>query len=455
MTSVRLERFAIRAAMKRTLCLLVAFSALAPLRAEAPKVPATAVLAEFDRLATLPLWPGFEPGKTPVAVYDGERTVLAHHPSPPTEFKPEGDLRVFPGRHSQMNANMSIDLGGVKTATLIVNPKGSGSARDWASTLIHETFHVFQRQRHPTWQGNEGELFLYPAGDAALLAARRLETEGLRRALRAADAKEAACWTGQALQRRRERFGHMPPGAVGYERGSELNEGLATFVEKLSLGKAQGPDLPAAEYGAEAVRDRVYSIGYAEATLLDRFDPAWRRTLEDGKTASLDELLAQAIAGKPAAACGFTPAEAGAAQEKAKADVLALVREKRETRDTFLARPGWKIEIVAAAHPLELRGFDPLNVSLLAPGEILHGRYLELGHEGSSLKVLDAQALTQGAGEHPLFNGVKDLRMTGLPAEPKTRQDGDFTVIEAAGLTAKLKGAKAEKGDQSIKFILP
>jgi hypothetical protein len=45
--------------------------------------------------------------------------------------------------------------------------------------------------------------------------------------------------------------------------------------------------------------------------------------------------------------------------------------------------------------------------------------------------------------------------MTGLPLEPKTRQDGDFTVIEAAGITAKLKGAKVEKGDQSIKFILP
>lgn len=441
--------------MKRTLCLLIAVSALAPLHAEAPKVSATAVLAEFDRLAVLPLWPDFDPRQTPVAIYDGERTILARHPSPPADFKPEGDLRVFPGRYSAMNGNMSIDLGGVKTATLIVDPKSGGSARGWASTLIHETFHVFQRRRHPTWQGNEGELFLYPTGDAALLAARRLETEGLRRALRAADAKEASCWTGQALQRRRERFGHMPPGAVAYERGSELNEGLATFVEKLSLGKAQGPDLPTAEYGAEDIRDRVYAIGYAEAALLGRFDPAWRRALEDGKGASLDEVLSQAIAGKPAAACGFTPAEVDAARDKAKTDVLALARTKRETRDAFLARPGWTIEIVAAAHPLELRGFDPLNVSLLAPGEILHGRYLELGIEGSALKVLDAQALTQGAGEHPLFNGFKDLRMTGLPAEPKTRQDGDFTVIEGAGITAKLKGAKVEKGNQSIKFILP
>lgn len=441
--------------MKRALCLLIAFSALLPLRAEPPKVTATAVLAEFDRLAALPLWPDFDPRKTPVAIYDGERTILVRHPSPPADFKPEGDLRVFPGRHPEMNANTSIDLGGVKTATLIVDPQAGRSAREWASTLIHETFHVFQRQRHPTWEADESELFLYPTNDASLLAARRLETEGLRRALKAADAKEAACWTGQALQRRRERFGHMPPGAAGYERGTELNEGLAAFVENLSLGKTQGPDLPAAGYGAEDVRNRAYSIGYAEATLLDRFDPAWRRALEDGKAASLDEMLSQAIAGKPAAACGFTPAEIKAAQEKAKTDVQALARTKRQALDAFLARPGWTIEIVAAAHPLQLRGFDPLNVSLVAPGEILHRRYLELGNDDSTLKVLDAQALTQGAGEHPLFNGVKDLRMTGLPAEPKTRQDGDLTVIEAAGLTAKLKGAKVEKGDRSIKFILP
>lgn len=158
--------------MKRALCLLIAFSALSPLRAEPPKVTATAVRAEFDRLATLPLWPGFEPLKTPVAIYDGERTILVRHPSPPAEFKPEADFQVFPGRHPAMNANNGVDLGGVKTATLIVHPDAGPSAREWASTLIHETFHVFQRQRHPTWQGNEGELFLHPTGDAALLAAR-------------------------------------------------------------------------------------------------------------------------------------------------------------------------------------------------------------------------------------------------------------------------------------------
>jgi hypothetical protein len=438
------------------LCIFV----FVPLRAQTsppttPNSTATAVLAKFDRLATLPLWPGFDPRKTPVAIYDGERTILVRHPSPPAEFKPDGDLRVFPGRYSEMNANTAIDLGGVKTATLVVDPKAGRSAQDWASTLVHETFHVFQRQHHPAWEADEGELFLYPVDDASLLAARRLEDEAFRRALAAADAKEAACWTGHALERRRERFGRMPPGAVAYERGTELNEGLANFVENLSLGKTQGPDLPAAGYGAEAVRNRAYAIGCAEATLLGRFDPSWRQTLEDGKAPSLDELLAQAVAGKPATACAFTPAETAMAGERAKADVQQLAQTRRESRDAFLNRPGWQIEIVSASHPLSLRGFDPLNVVQVARGEILHRRYLELGGGDSSLKILDAQALTQSSGEHPLSSGIKDLRMTGLAAEPKIRQEGELTVIEAAGLTAKLKGAKVEKGGQSIRLILP
>jgi hypothetical protein len=448
-------RSAYRLGPLRSAWILVILVNVVPLHAQTPPNPtAAAVLAEFDRLAVLPLWPNFDPRKIPVAIYDGERTILVRHPSPPAEFKPEGDLRVFPGRYEAMNANTAVDLGGVKTATLVVDPKAGRSARDWASILTHETFHVFQRQHHPTWEADEGELFQYPVDDGSLLAARRLETEGFRRALAATDAKEAVCWTGQALERRRERFGRMAPGAVGYERGTELNEGLASFVENLSLGKTQGPDLPAAEYGAADLRNRAYAIGYAEAALLGRFDPAWRQTLEDGKASSLDELLARAIAGKPAT-CALPPAEIAAAAERAKADVQQLDRTRRESLDAFLKRSGWRIEIVAAAHPLALHGFDPLNVSLVAKGEILHRRYLELGDGISSLKILDAQALTKAAGEHPLFNGVKDLRMTGLAAEPKVRQEGDFTIIEAAGLTARLKGAKVEKGDGTLKVILP
>ncbi len=45
----------------------------------------------------------------------------------------------------------------------------------------------------------------------------------------------------------------------------------------------------------------------------------------------------------------------------------------------FLGRPGWKLEI-ASAQPLWPQGFDPLNVTLVARGEILHRRWVKLGN---------------------------------------------------------------------------
>jgi len=438
--------------LKRSFLLLfLAFPAL--LAAQAPKVTAADVLAEFDRLAAMPLWPGFDPRQTPLAIYDGGRTILVRHPSPPAEFKPEGDLRVFPGQHPEMRANTSIDLGGVKTATLILDPSKPRSAREWASVMIHETFHVFQRQRHPKWAGNEAELFVYPMDDAGLLASRRLETEALRRALAAKETGEALCWTGWALDARQDRFGKMSAGAVGYERGTELNEGLANFVEKLSLGKTGGPELPADGYGAGDVRSRAYSIGFAEAALLDRFDPSWRKALEAGRDSSLDEMLARTTAGKPVSSCGFKPEERTAASARAQEDVRKLAGERRSLREAFLGRPGWKLEIVSRS-PLSPQGFDPMNVVLVARGEILHRRFVKLGSDAGTVEVLDREALTRGAGEHPLFNGVGDLQVTGLPGEPKTRQDGDFLVIEAPGVNARFKGAHAEKGMEKGKETL-
>src|SRR5215470_8402830 len=98
---------------------LAVFSAV-PARAELPSVPA--ILAEFDRMAELPLWPGLAPKTIPVAIYDGKETWLVRHPAPPAGFVRKSDtVWSFPGQHSVMRANTSVDLGGTKTATLLLN----------------------------------------------------------------------------------------------------------------------------------------------------------------------------------------------------------------------------------------------------------------------------------------------------------------------------------------------
>ncbi|HEV8580223.1 MAG TPA: hypothetical protein VGX68_14235 [Thermoanaerobaculia bacterium] len=421
-----------------------------------PATPtAAAVIAEFNRMAGLPLWPGFDPKTVPLAIYDGERTVLVRHPSPPPGFKREGEVWVYPGQHPEMRANTSMELGGATTATLLLDSGKGRDARHWASVMMHETFHVFQRKKHPSWAGNEAELFTYPLEDAGRLASRRLETDALRRALASQDAKQAACWTVKALALRRQRYGSLPAGSEAYEQGTELNEGLATFIENLALGETKGPDLPAGEYPAGDVRSRAYAIGYADATLLDRFDPGWRKALEVGQGASLDELLTKALNGKPVSACAFSAEESAAALARAKEDIARFVQEKQQLREAFLSRPGWRIEILSSAQPLWPQGFDPLNVVALGKGEVLHRRWVKLGNGDSTIEVLDRESLTEGAGEHPLFNGLRRLIITGLPDEPKVRQEGGFLVLDAGGVTAKLKGAVAETSGSVVKIKMP
>lgn len=423
--------------------------------AEAPKDAAAVIVAEFDRMAGQPLWPGFDPKRIPLAFWDGERTILVRHPSPPPEFRQEGERWVVRGRNPALRANTSAPIGGVLTATLLLDPGKPPEPARWAAVLMHEAFHVFQREKHPAWHGNEADLFLYPVDDPGALALRRLESEALRRALAAKDREGSACWAGKALAFRNERFGKIRASAAAYERGTELNEGLASFVEARALGDTAGPAIPEGEYPAEDVRGRAYDIGQALAVLLERFDPAWKDALESGKAASLDEMLSSALAGTPGGSCGFPEKEIEAAGEKAKADAGRIAQDRRERREAFFARPGWTLEIVAGSQPLFPSGFDPLNVSSLGNGEILHSRFLRLGDGDSNVEVFDHESLTEAMGAHPLFNGVRKVIVTGLAAEPKIRQEDGATILETEGVTAALKGAKVERSEKTVRVVLP
>src|SRR5262249_37389577 len=203
-----------------------------------------------------------------------------HHPSPPTDFTPP-------------RANTSVELGGLLTATVLVDRSGAKTATDWAAIVIHETFHVFQRKRHAVWSANEGDLFTYPVEDAQSLALRRLESSALARAL------AEPCWTSAALKLRKERFLRLPPESAAYERKSELNEGLAQYVERLAAGRK--PEWPADEFPPDGIRARSYVAGETLAVLLDRARPEWKRELEGGDPRPLDELPAGAPkpAGRP------------------------------------------------------------------------------------------------------------------------------------------------------------
>ncbi|HVF43394.1 MAG TPA: hypothetical protein VM936_10310 [Pyrinomonadaceae bacterium] len=417
------------------------------------------VMEEFDRLSARPLWPGFDPRLVPVEIYDGRATYLFRHPSPPPEFKEtpgRPGVRVFTGRHESVRANSNVELGGVGVATAVITPDKKLPARKSAALLVHEAFHVFQRARHPAWTGNEVELFIYPFEDAGQLRLRRLETEALRRAVAARSKGGAACWARAAVEARRVRFKLLAAGAAGYERGTELNEGLARYVEARAAG-AKGDELPAGDYAPEEVRARSYATGRALGLLLDRLDPGWKRRLESGDPRPLDELLEASLApAGRASVCALPRAFQEAARARANQDVAALGAKKAEWRRQFFARPGWKVVVIAGeGEPLWPQNFDPLNVRSLGGGEVLHTRWVKVGNSAGTIEVLERPSLTEGRGSHPLFNGVSTITAAGLASEPEVREGGGAVVLKSEGFKAELKGARWERSGQTVTVRLP
>jgi hypothetical protein len=349
-------------------------------------------------------------------------------------------------------------MGGATTATLLADGERARlGAAELAATALHEAFHVFQRRRHPGWSGNEADLFLYPVEDAGLLALRRMESEALRRALAGADAAATACWSRRALGFRRERFAGLAAPFSTYERLTERNEGLATYVQLRAGGRAT-VEIPAAEFPATEVRDRLYAIGPALAFLLDRMRPGWQEALEGDDTQPLDALLEPAIASAAAGACGFTPADIERLERGAREDAAAVVSARGERRRAFDARPGWRVAVEAAGgQPLWPQGFDPLNVVRVDDG-FLHTRFLKLGHDGGELRAIDeagadVEALTEAAGPHPLFNGIRRVTVAGL-ARPEVHVDGSAVSLRAPGLQVAFKNARVRQREGEVQVEL-
>ncbi len=422
---------------------------------------AAAIDAEMARIAgERSLWPGFEPMSIPLAVFAGQNTYLFRHPAPPEGFAPVPDaqgVHVFSGRHPAIVANTSTEIGGALTATLLLEgPSAAMTPADLAAVALHEAFHVFQRSRYPKWAGNEGDMLLYPVDDARLLGLRRRESEEIRRALGASDTKGAACWAFQAMGHRRERFAAMDAKFSAYERLTELNEGLAAYVQQLASGKTS-IDFPDGEFPAAQIRQRAYVVGAAMALLLDRLQPGWQASLESGSVSSLDvalEIAAQAV--EPDAvlfvtpylgteSCSLSPAEVAALDSTARQDAAAVAAGRTERRKEFEDRSGWRVVVVAAeGRPLNLQGFDPLNV-LRVDGGLVHTRMLKLGNDEGELEGIDGdgadiEAFTEGAGEHPLFEGVKRVVFSGLP-RPDVRKELSEVTFRAPGLEGHFKDA--------------
>lgn len=417
---------------------------------------ALAIEREVRRIADeRELWPGFDPLIIPLAVFTGEHTYLFRHPAPPDGFTELEGVRprafVVDGRYPGVTANSSTEIGGTVTATLLADGmRARQDATVLAAVALHEAFHVYQRAHHPTWSGNEGDLFLYPVDNARLLALRRLESAALREALESADDTGASCWTRLALEFRGERFQAMDSVFTSYERLNELNEGLAAYVQLLAAGEDM-IDVPVDGFHATDVRDRIYVTGPAFSLLLDRLRPGWQNALEADDGQYLDEMLEVVLlADSPGkeVRCAIEANQTAQIEQKAQRDAAAVIETRSTRREQFDAREGWRVVVQAAEEePFWPQGFDPLNVERV-DGGILHTRLLHLGNEAGELQAIDEEGadvemLTEGIGPHPLFNGTRRVTIAGL-SEPEIVTEDRRVTIRAPGLSAQFNSARVQ-----------
>ena len=58
---------------------------------------------------------------------------------------------------------------------------------------------------------------------------------------------------------------------------------------------------------------------------------------------------------------------------------------------------------------------------------------------------MDYQVLTEVAGDHPMFSGIRRVVVAGLDSEPMIREEDGETIIEADGVTASLAVTRVER----------
>ena len=426
------------------------------------------IIRAFDEAGAKNIWPGFDATAWPLAVFDGERTVLLRHPSPPPEFTAvpgRPGVLVFPGRYPAVTGNSTRDIGGVRTATVVATTAEEVENALLAS--VEEVFHVFWLSRHTGFRPNEMARYGYPLTDVDNLRLILAEDEALARALAAEGG--AAAWAGAAIRLRRARTPRLEPDVLAYETALEMMEGTANFAARFALGEK--PEKTAARLReprpAEAIRWRFYDTGAALCMLLERFQPGWKVRLDAEPDLTIFALLDAAVARLEVEPVEFSAAEAAELRSRAESAAATLTERRRQLRTEVLERPGARvvIEAAAGAEPFDLPRFDPINLFVLDGGEVVHANFLNLSNASGTVEMANpgfarrsfagTVGLTVPAGPHPLGTRIRALTVVGIQGEPKIARDGDTVTVEAPGLRVTLKGASVRTENGTIRVVVP
>jgi hypothetical protein len=403
------------------------------------------IFEKQSELDTNDLWPNFAPDEIPVALYDGEKTYLIRHPDPPEEFIPlDGHEGIFvsEGRHSSIVANTSTEINGILTSIGMTTIGSDKSVELFAATVVHESFHVFQKEFYGNWGVNEASTFTYPSTNAEIWELRKEILIALEHAVNSKRDLDAIGWAKYALELRDSRFNLMNEETRNYDRGMELLEGTARYVQFKSLNDLQENCFEDIEFLPTDARRPSYSVGCAFAVLLDRFMPDWKSEFTTENRPYLDDMLRTAIHDLDSDKKKLGKQELKKLQKSSEKEVALVVKDRENMLDEFLDKPGWTFILEPGKdNPLWPNGFDPMNVVCVDEVQVLHNRFVKLGNSLASIETMNHQALTFASGEHPIFTGVSKVVVTGLESEPLIVEDGDTKTVVTDKMKASFKDA--------------
>ena len=410
------------------------------------------VVAAFDEAAKMELWPEFDATAFPIAIYDGERTLLMRHPNPPEEFLPvDGHEGVWssPGKHRAMRWNSTADIGGERTATLLLTIEPGRSPEYETHILYHEAFHLFSKPRHPTWRPNEMWRYSYPMGDLENYRLLLLEEESLARSVESESEEKAVSWAAMALAIRSERVARLSDHHRTYETVLELQEGTAVYMGRSTLGVAGDTERLREDRGPKGIRWRFYETGATISVVLDRLLPTWKSRLDAEPETTFDELLGSALAARRAQPAVFTDEE------------LAGVVERAENYEIFATR-GQRVVVRLADEDerLAMGRFDPMAVEILERGEALQAHFLIADHPRGQISLNNPSfvrrslngviALTVSAGDHPFLDGFHQIAVSGYAGEASVIREGESVSVEAEGLSLAFDRALVASTEEEI-----
>ncbi|MBD3217062.1 MAG: hypothetical protein GF310_02210 [candidate division Zixibacteria bacterium] len=277
------------------------------------------------------IWPGYNLAREPFIFYVPEQwALLVNYPTEVPGFNPypqdwpkiTGNAQIYFGQYKHLAGQLAFMVE-VDTIRVAAVPYWERSAQETYAFIIHECFHQFQYDNgwKIPWEREEK----YHIQDSVNTSLATLELLVLEDALQMAiedDKEKCREYIGRFVAVRKARWSRADEYLRKYERGKELQEGTAHYIENRSIACIKDLDAEAkfedsskyldlphlllkrcqarlTDYAfspEDMPRNRIYPVGAVQCYLLDYLGVDWKDRRPDfGESSSYAELFQEEL----------------------------------------------------------------------------------------------------------------------------------------------------------------